>query len=108
LARRLEAPINLTLFGYLDRLITLDKLILVKRGFAMPVSIESFGIDQLSVGDRLDLIEKIWDSLPEQISPQDVPEWHLTELDKRRAKAEREPGVGKPFREVIARLEVGQ
>jgi putative addiction module component (TIGR02574 family) len=67
----------------------------------MAVNIASFGIDQLSVGDRLELIEKIWDSLPEEISPQDVPEWHLTELTKRRAAAESKPGVGKPYREVL-------
>jgi putative addiction module component (TIGR02574 family) len=74
----------------------------------MPVSIESFGIDQLSVGDRLELIEQIWDSLPEPVSPQDIPEWHLAELAKRRARAESEPGVGKPFREVIGPLEAGR
>ena len=32
----------------------------------MPVSIEALGIDRLSIRDRLDLIEQIWDSLPEQ------------------------------------------
>jgi len=74
----------------------------------MPLSIESYGIDQLSVGDRLELIEQIWDSLPEQVSPEDIPEWHLVELAKRRAAAEREPGVGKPFREVIGQLEARQ
>jgi len=74
----------------------------------MSVSIESLGIDQLSVGDRLNLIEQIWESLPRQLSPQDIPEWHLAELTNRRAAAEREPGLGKPFREVIAPLEAGK
>jgi putative addiction module component (TIGR02574 family) len=74
----------------------------------MPVSIEAFGIDQLSVGDRLDLIEQIWDSLPEQIAPEDVPEWHLAELARRRAAAESQPRVGKPFRDVLGPLEAGR
>jgi len=41
------------------------------------------GIHKLSVGERLELIEQIWNSLPEQIAPQDIPEWHLTELARR-------------------------
>ncbi len=36
----------------------------------MPVSIEALGIDRLSVGERLELIEKIWDSLPEEVAPE--------------------------------------
>ena len=39
----------------------------------MPVSIESLGIDRLSVRDRLDLIEQIWDRLPEQVNPMRCP-----------------------------------
>jgi len=71
----------------------------------MSVSIESLGIHQLSVPERLELIEQIWDSLPEQIEPQELPDWHLAELASRLARAKAEPGVGKPWREVIDRLE---
>jgi len=71
------------------------------------VCIDSLGIDRLSVGDRLDLIEQIWDSLPEQVEPQDIPDWHLAELAVRRARAAEEPSVGKPWREVLERLEGG-
>jgi putative addiction module component (TIGR02574 family) len=72
---------------------------------AMPVSIEALGIHQLSVAERLELIEQIWNSLPEQVSPQNVPEWHLAELTKRRAQAATQPGLGKPWREVLGPLE---
>jgi Putative addiction module component len=74
----------------------------------MAVKIESFGIDHLSVGDRLELIERIWESLPEFIAPQDVPDWHLAELVKRRATAESTPGIGKPFRDVLTPLQGNQ
>src|SRR2546423_15377452 len=50
----------------------------------MPVSIEALGIDRLSVRERLELIEVIWDSLPEHVNPDEVPPWHLAELAKRR------------------------
>jgi putative addiction module component (TIGR02574 family) len=71
------------------------------------VRIDSLGIDRLSVRDRLDLIEQIWDSLPEQVEPQDIPDWHVAELATRRASAAESPGVGKPWREVLERLEGG-
>jgi putative addiction module component (TIGR02574 family) len=71
----------------------------------MPVSLEALGIHQLSVSERLELIEQIWDSLPDQVAQEEVPAWHLAELAKRRAQAEAQPGLGKPWREVLHRLE---
>jgi putative addiction module component (TIGR02574 family) len=73
----------------------------------MPVTVEALGIHKLSVRERLDLIEQIWDSLPEQVSPDEVPEWHLAELAKRRAAADASPGAGKPWREALARFAGG-
>jgi len=73
----------------------------------MAVSAASLGIDQLTVAERLELIEQIWDSLPEQVEPGDIPEWHLAELTRRRADAEAKPGLGKPWREVLNKLEGG-
>jgi putative addiction module component (TIGR02574 family) len=85
----------------------LEDVIIYRGGTAMPVSVESLGIDRLSVRERLELIEQIWDSLPEQVNPDEVPEWHLAELAKRRAAADAAPGVGKPWREALARFESG-
>ena len=70
----------------------------------MPVSVEALGIDRLSVKERLELIEQIWDSLPQQVNPDEVPAWHLAELAKRRAEADAAPGVGKPWREALGRF----
>jgi putative addiction module component (TIGR02574 family) len=70
----------------------------------MPISIAALGIDRLSVRERLELIEQIWDSLPDQVDPDEVPPWHLAELARRRAEADASPGVGKPWREALARF----
>ncbi|HEV3386602.1 MAG TPA: addiction module protein [Gemmata sp.] len=70
----------------------------------MSVSIEAMGINLLSVRERLELIEQIWDGLPEQVNPDEVPEWHLAELVKRRAEADVSPRQGKPWREALARF----
>lgn len=71
----------------------------------MAIQLESLGLDKLSVQERLDLIEVLWDSLPEQLDASMIPDWHLAEVAKRRADASANPGVGKPWREVLDRLE---
>ncbi|WP_439626713.1 addiction module protein [Gemmata sp.] len=68
------------------------------------MTIQELGIDQLSVRERLDLIDLIWDSLPDQVNPDEVPEWHLAELAKRRADLDAAPRDGKPWREALARF----
>lgn len=73
----------------------------------MSVTLESLGIEQLSVRERLELIDQIWDSLPDSVEPQDVPEWHLVELARRRTDAEAQPGEGRPWREVLESLRAG-
>ena len=73
----------------------------------MAVRLDSLGIDRLSVRDCLNLIEQIWDSPPEQVEPQDIPDWHAAELATRRRRAAESPAVGQPWREVLQRLEGG-
>ena len=70
----------------------------------MPAHIETLGIDQLTVSDRLELIDQIWESLPEHLNPYELPAWHLLELAKRRAEAEASPNIGTPWREALARF----
>ncbi|MBW3596616.1 MAG: addiction module protein [Planctomycetes bacterium] len=73
----------------------------------MAISIEALGIDRLSVRERLELIEKIWESLPEEVKPDELPAWHLAELARRRAEADASPGAGAPWREALARFGSG-
>ena len=56
---------------------------------------------ELSVDDRLELIDQIWDSLPEQVAPNEIPAWHLPILEQRLAEAEANPSGGTPYREAI-------
>ncbi len=71
----------------------------------MTVTLESLGIDQLSVSERLSLIEQIWDSLPISPAASDLPASHLAELARRRSELDALPGEGKPWREVLDDLE---
>lgn len=70
---------------------------------AMHTTLEQLGIDRLSPAERLELIGLIWDSISEA-EPFSPPEWHVRELEKRRAAAEAEPGAGVPWEVVKARL----
>jgi len=73
----------------------------------MAVTLETLELERLSVRERLDLIDRIWDSLPESVEPADVPDWHLAEIARRRAEAEARPGEGRPWREVLTSLKHG-
>jgi putative addiction module component (TIGR02574 family) len=70
----------------------------------MAANIDALGIHQLTVGERLELIDAIWDSLPQHVDPSEVADWHLAELAIRRADIETSPGLGKPWREVLGQL----
>lgn len=59
----------------------------------------------LPESERLELIEQIWNSLPQQVNPSEVPAWHLAELAKRRAEADERPGEGRPWRDVLGQVE---
>lgn len=70
----------------------------------MAVTIEELGIDRLSVIDRLDLIEQIWDSLPAAVTSDEVPEWHKELLTVRLADAEANPSDGLPWQKALAAI----
>jgi putative addiction module component (TIGR02574 family) len=47
------------------------------------VSIQDLGLDRLSLEDRLQLAEAIWDSVVREVESSSLPEWQLTELKRR-------------------------
>jgi putative addiction module component (TIGR02574 family) len=68
----------------------------------MDQTLQQLGIDRLGVAERLDLISRIWDTLPEA-GEFDPPAWHLEELDRRIAAADANPEAGIPWEVVKAR-----
>ena len=61
-------------------------------------------IDQLTAKERLELIERLWDSL--SANPEAVPltETQRAELDRRLDNLEREGPQGIPWNEVLQRI----
>jgi hypothetical protein len=67
--------------------------------------LEQLGIADWPVADKLTLLGELWDSLPDEVGGSDVPPWHRDEVERRLDEAERNPGVGRPWREVLDELE---
>ncbi|QDU18822.1 addiction module protein [Urbifossiella limnaea] len=70
----------------------------------MAVTMEEFGIDRLTVDQRLELLGLIWDSVTAGGVPTPIPDWHRRELDRRIAAADADPGAARPWAEVRVRL----
>ena len=69
----------------------------------MNLSLEQFGIDRLDSDQKCELINLIWDSLPED-APIVPPAWHLAELEPRIADADANPDEVERAEELIARF----
>lgn len=58
------------------------------------------GFDDLSVDERLDYVQSLWDRIaakPEEIQ---VPDWHRKLLDERLTEYQAHPDAGRPWEEV--------
>lgn len=69
----------------------------------MGLKLEDFGIDRLSPEERAELIELIWDSLPDDAAV--VPsDWQIRELEERIGDADANPSAGESWESVWDRL----
>jgi putative addiction module component (TIGR02574 family) len=57
----------------------------------MNVSVKSLGLDQLTVEQRLALVEELWDSIAESGADVPMSEAQRAELDRRLAEHEAQP-----------------
>jgi len=67
----------------------------------MSVSLKSLGIEQLSVEERIALVEELWDSIAEATP---LPEDQRIELDRRLAEHEANPNDVVPWDDVKASI----
>jgi putative addiction module component (TIGR02574 family) len=70
----------------------------------MSPSIKAFGIDQLTVAQRILLAEEIWDSIPDEAQALPLSEAQKQDLQRRLAAYEANPKAGSSWEEVKARL----
>jgi putative addiction module component (TIGR02574 family) len=70
----------------------------------MSPTLKGLGIDQLSVAERLLLVEEIWDSIAEQEEENPLTEARKLDLQRRVAAYEANPKAGSSWEEVKSRL----
>jgi putative addiction module component (TIGR02574 family) len=61
-------------------------------------------INRLTVAERLELISRLWDSIQDNGTEPEMPEWHRLELERRLALADAAPEPAIPWEQVEARL----
>jgi putative addiction module component (TIGR02574 family) len=70
----------------------------------MSATLKSLGIDQMSIEDRLRLLEEIWDSIAAEADDIPLTQAQREELARRVDEYEADPKAGSPWEEVKARL----
>ena len=63
------------------------------------------GFDDLSVDERIDFVQSLWDRIaatPEQVP---VPEWHRRIISERLETYQANPATGRPWTDVRADIE---
>ena len=68
----------------------------------MSPTIQSLGIDQLSVPDRLRLVQEIWDSISAEVEAAPLTEEQRQEVDRRLAAHRANPQAAIPWEQVEA------
>lgn len=61
-------------------------------------------ISRLTPGQKLQLVEELWETLAADPDQLPIPEWHKQALDEAHAAYEANPGAGSPWPEVKARI----
>lgn len=67
-------------------------------------TVRELGLDRLSLEERLDLVEELWDSIASEVEAREIPASHREELDRRIAAHRDNPRAGSTWDEVRARL----
>lgn len=71
----------------------------------MSSTLQSLGIDQLSVAQRILLVEEIWDSISAEAEQLPLTDAQKQDLQRRLAVYEANRHAGSPWEEVKARLQ---
>jgi putative addiction module component (TIGR02574 family) len=70
----------------------------------MIASLSALGIDKWSVEDRMELIDRIWDSISGEPSPPPITDAQRRDLDRRLAEHAADPTAGSSWEDVESRL----
>ena len=77
---------------------------MTKEPSDMPHPLSSAVIERYTVDEKIDLLERVWDSLLDTSGLPPMPDWHRLLLAERIAEADREPEARIPLDEVRRKL----
>lgn len=63
------------------------------------------GFDELTVEEKLDYVQSLWDRIATDPEELPVPEWHQQILDERLAAHRADPSSARPWEEVRAEID---
>ena len=64
------------------------------------VSLHDLGIDRLSIEERRQVAEAIWDSVVHDVETAPIPDWQKAELERRLADSVANPDAVRPWGDV--------
>ena len=67
--------------------------------------IPALDLDKLTRDEKLELIEKLWDSLEENADDLPIPDWHRQLLTQRLDEMDREGPTGVPWEQVLQEIQ---
>ncbi len=76
-----------------------------EAGTLKPMSEPAFNFDSLSVPERIQLVEDLWDSIAASAEEVPLTAAQREELDRRLDEFERDPDSGRPWPEVRSEIE---
>ena len=65
---------------------------------------EEQSVYDLSPAEKLQLVQDLWDDLAADPSAVPVPQWHIAEVERRKARLAANPGTGLTWEEVKRRV----
>jgi putative addiction module component (TIGR02574 family) len=66
------------------------------------VSLTELGIDRLSIEERIQVAEAIWNSFIHDVAAAPIPDWQKAELERRLADSVANPDAVRPWGDVEA------
>jgi putative addiction module component (TIGR02574 family) len=72
---------------------------------ARPLPLPPPGFEDLSMEEKLDYVQSLWDHVSARPDQVPVPDWHKRIVDDRLAAHRADPGAARPWEEVRERLQ---
>ena len=69
------------------------------------MALPALDLEKLTRDEKLELIEKLWDSLEANADDLPIPDWHRRLLDQRLDELDREGPTGVPWEQVLQEIQ---